>query len=34
MKALNHVYKGEATKHKILKKKVSLARKYTLKIKE
>jgi hypothetical protein len=34
MKALNHVYEGEATKHKILKKEVSLAHKCTLEIKE
>jgi hypothetical protein len=34
MKALNHAYKGKATKHRILKKEVSLAHKYTLEIKE
>jgi hypothetical protein len=34
MKALNHVYKGEATKRRILEKDVSLAHKYTLEIKE
>jgi hypothetical protein len=34
MKALNHVYKGEAVKRRILKKEVSLARKCTLEIKE
>jgi hypothetical protein len=34
MKALNHAYKGEATKRRILENEVSLARKYTLEIKE
>jgi hypothetical protein len=34
MKALNHVYEGEAAKRKILKKEVSLACKRTLEIKE
>jgi hypothetical protein len=34
MKALNHAYKGEAAKRRILKKEVSLIYKRTLKIKE
>jgi hypothetical protein len=34
MKALNHIYKGEAAKRRILKKEVSLARKRTLKVKK
>jgi hypothetical protein len=34
MKALNHIYKGEAVKSRILKKEVSLAYKRILEIKE
>jgi hypothetical protein len=34
IKALNHAYKGEAAKRRILKKEVSLARKHTLEIEE
>jgi hypothetical protein len=34
VKALNHAYKGEAAKRRILKKEVSLARKHALEIEE
>jgi hypothetical protein len=34
VKALNHAYKGEAAKRRILEKEVSLARKRTLEIEE
>jgi hypothetical protein len=34
VKALNHAYKGETAKRRILEKEVSLARKHTLEIKE
>jgi hypothetical protein len=34
IKALNHIYKSEAVKRRILKKEVSLTRKRTLEIKE
>jgi len=34
MKALNHIYKGEAAERRILEKDVSLARKHTLEIEE
>jgi hypothetical protein len=34
VKALNHAYKGEAAKRRILEKEVSLARKHTLEIEE